>query len=146
LLMATTKTRFASQGNDGSFGRLFSYISGANENDQKVAMTTPVFMNAETKDSPGQMGFVVPASVATDGAPVPSDADVQLLSRDGGRFAVIRFTGRLNEATRRDAEQRLAIWMSDQGLNPDGDGESAGYDPPWTPGLFRRNEVLARIK
>ena len=49
LLMATTEMRFSTQGNDGSFSRLFSYISGANENNQKVAMTTPVFMDAESE-------------------------------------------------------------------------------------------------
>jgi len=35
--------------------------------------------------------------------------------------------------------------MSEQGLVADGDAEVAGYDPPWTPGPFRRNEVLIRI-
>jgi DNA gyrase inhibitor GyrI len=146
LLMATTEMRFASQGNDGSFNRLFSYISGANEDDQKVAMTTPVFMDPETDGNPGQMGFVVPASVAADGAPEPSDANVELRSRHGGRFAVIRFSGRLDATTRGDAEQRLRLWMSDQEFSSDGDAESAGYDPPWTPGPFRRNEVLVRIR
>ncbi|MDG1896017.1 MAG: heme-binding protein [Fuerstiella sp.] len=146
LLLATTEMRFASQGNDGSFGRLFSYISGANENNQQVAMTTPVFMDAASKDNPGQMGFVVPASVVANGAPVPSDGNVELRSRNGGRFAVIRFNGRLDNSTRRDAEQRLSQWTSDQGLSAGGDAESAGYDPPWTPGPWRRNEVLIRLK
>lgn len=146
LIMATTETRAASQGNDGSFNRLFSYISGANENNQKLAMTTPVFMHAESEDTSGQMGFVVPASVVAEGAPKPSDANVELRSREGGRFAVLRFSGRLDDSTRRDAEQRLRQWMSAQELNPDGDAESAGYDPPWTPGPFRRNEVLVRIQ
>ena len=146
LLMATTEMRFSTQGNDGSFSRLFSYISGANENNQKVAMTTPVFMDAESEGNPGQMGFVVPASVVANGAPVPSDGNVELRSRNGGRFAVIRFNGRLDDSTRRDAEQRLSQWMSTQGLTADSDAESAGYDPPWTPGPWRRNELLIRLK
>ncbi|MCP4176062.1 MAG: heme-binding protein [Fuerstiella sp.] len=145
LLMATTEIRFAGRDNGGSFSRLFAYISGANENNQKVAMTTPVFMNAETQDQPGQMGFVVPASVATDGAPAPSDDAVELRTRVGGRFAVVRFSGQLDSSTRHDAEQCLSRWMADQGFAADGDAESAGYDPPWTPGVFRRNEVLVRI-
>jgi hypothetical protein len=146
LLLATTQMRFASRGNDGSFSRLFSYISGANENNQKVPMTTPVLMDAESEGKPGQMGFVVPASVVANGAPVPSDGNVELRSRNGGRFAVIRFSGRLDDSTREDAELRLSQWMSTQGLTPDGDAESAGYDPPWTPGPWRRNEVLIRLK
>jgi hypothetical protein len=35
--------------------------------------------------------------------------------------------------------------MEGSGLTADVDAETAGYDPPWTPGPFRRNEVLIRI-
>ena len=31
LMLVTTTSKFQSQGNDGSFGRLFRYISGGNE-------------------------------------------------------------------------------------------------------------------
>jgi hypothetical protein len=34
--------------------------------------------------------------------------------------------------------------MSQKGLAGD-DVEFAGYDPPWTPGPLRRNEVLIRL-
>ncbi|MCH1440387.1 MAG: heme-binding protein, partial [Rubripirellula sp.] len=44
LVLVTTEMRFDAQGNDGSFSRLFRYISGDNGQQQKVAMTTPVFM------------------------------------------------------------------------------------------------------
>ena len=44
LTLVTTAMRFDAQGNDGSFSRLFRYISGDNRQQQKVAMTTPVFM------------------------------------------------------------------------------------------------------
>ena len=145
LMMATTIMK-SSNGNDGSLNRLFSYISGANENNQKVSMTTPVFMDAESEDHPGQMGFVVPASVVADGAPMPSDVNVELRSREAGRFAVIRFSGRLDVSTRRYAEQRLKQWMSEHEFTSSGEAESAGYDPPWTPGPFRRNEVLVRLQ
>ena len=36
--------------------------------------------------------------------------------------------------------------MEDNGLIGHDDAEFAGYDPPWTPGPFRRNEVLIRLK
>ena len=146
LLMATTKTQFSSQGNDGSFMRLFGYISGANEDQQKVAMTTPVFMDRESAGETGQMGFVIPAAVSEAGAPTPSRHDVDLQSRQGGRFAVIRFSGQLNDINFASGDERLREWMTDQGLTADGETESAGYDPPWTPGPFRRNELLIRLK
>jgi DNA gyrase inhibitor GyrI len=146
LMMATTRMRLESQGNDGSFMRLFRYISGANDNKQKVAMTTPVFMESEARDDQGQMGFVIPKKVTEQRVPEPSNKDVQVRKRVGGRFAVIRFAGRMKSESVTKAEEQLRQWISERGLVGDGDAESAGYDPPWTPGPFRRNEIHIRIK
>ncbi len=146
LMMVTTTSKFQSQGNDGSFGRLFRYISGGNENDRKVAMTTPVFMEPENHETDGQMGFVLPRAVAAESIPEPSNENVQIQKRSGGRFAVLRFAGRMNAETRGAKEVRLRTWMQDNGLAGGATVEFAGYDPPWTPGPFRRNEILIRIK
>jgi hypothetical protein len=146
LMMAATSMKFASQGNDGSFMRLFRYISGANHLEKKVAMTTPVFMEPEARENPGQMGFVIPKDVTERQIPDPSDGNVQIRKRLGGRYAVCRFAGRINGESVRKAEERLRKWMSDRGLIGDDDVEFAGYDPPWTPGPLRRNEVLIRLK
>ncbi len=146
LMLVTTNMQFDSQGDDGSFMRLFRYIDGANKAEQKVSMTTPVFMEREESDTPGQMGFVVPKQVMEEYIPEPSNKKVQLQKRAGGRFAVIRFDGRLNNNTVAQAEEKLNKWMSKKGMTRDGDIEYAGYDPPWTPGPFRRNEVLVRVK
>jgi DNA gyrase inhibitor GyrI len=146
LMLASTAMRKESQGNDGSFMRLFRYISGANETEQKVAMTTPVFMEQTGTGTEGRMGFVIPKEVVANGAPKPAAVDVNLRKRDGGRFAVIRFSGRMDSADLKKAEERLRKWIADKQLVADIESESAGYDPPWTPGMFRRNEVLIRLK
>ena len=146
LMMATTKMQFQSQGDDGSFMRLFRYISGGNKQEQKVAMTTPVFMEPDSDDKPGQMGFVVPKRVAEQQVPEPANEDVQIQKRTGGRFAVIRFSGRMNRESVAKAEEQLRAWMNEKELVGEPDAELAGYDPPWTPGPFRRNEVLIRLK
>jgi hypothetical protein len=146
LMMATTSMQMESQGNDGSFMRLFRYIGGANDNEQKVAMTTPVFMESEASDDQGQMGFVIPKQVTDERVPEPSNKDVTVRKRIGGRFAVIRYAGRMNNESVTKAEGQLRDWISERGLVGDGEAESAGYDPPWTPGPFRRNEILIRLK
>ena len=146
LILASTPMREGSQGNDGSFMRLFRYISGANEAEQKVAMTTPVFMEGAGTEAEGQMGFVLPKEVANRGAPQPLGTEVRLRRREGGRFAVIRFSGRADKKTLGQAERRLRDWIEAKGLATTGSTESAGYDPPWTPGLLRRNELLIRIQ
>lgn len=139
-------TPMKSQGNDGSFGRLFRYISGANDDERKVAMTTPVFMEPEKQDRDGQMGFVVPAKVAAGHIPDPVDEAVRLQKRNGGRFAVIRFSGRLDADSIAENEAKLQTWIGSKAFRGTDAVEFAGYDPPWTPNPLRRNEILIRLR
>ena len=145
LHLVTTSTDMDAAGNDGSFMRLFRYISGGNDEKQKVAMTTPVFMDPEQSGSSGQMGFVLPKMVAQNGAPEPTGTGVQLQVRNGGQFAVMRFAGRMNSKERTSAEKKLRGWLVQENLKGDSKAEFAGYDPPWIPGFLRRNEVLIRL-
>lgn len=146
LQLVTTSTSFDAQGNDGSFMRLFRFINGENSKQQKVAMTTPVFMGPKREDSAGQMAFVMPMQVSNEGVPEPSSKDVRVKEREAGVFAVARFAGQINEQTIRKEEKGLRQWMATKGYAAMGEVEIAGYDPPWIPGPLRRNEVLLRIK
>jgi hypothetical protein len=151
LMLVATKTKLDAQGRDGSFMKLFRYISGANESDKKISMTTPVFMENDKADSAVQMGFVLPKDIALAGVPAPTGEGVDVRKRVGGRFAVVRFSGQLNTQSAQESETRLRNWMSTKGLVADDSVESsgvetAGYDPPFTPGFLRRNEVLIRLK
>jgi hypothetical protein len=92
------------------------------------------------------MGFVIPKKFGEDDIPEPAVDNVQIEKRRGGRFAVIRFNGRLNQNTISEAEAKLRSWIEGKNQIADGDAEMAGYDPPWTPGWFRRNEVLIRLR
>ena len=146
LMMATTNMALDQRnGGDGSFSRLFRYITGANDGKQKIAMTTPVFMESQENAVAGQMGFVMPKKFDSEASvPSPTNSDVKIRQRSGGKFAVLRFAGRM-ERDSPAAEQRLVQWIKDNGLQTTGEFEYAGYDPPWTPGPFRRNEVLIRL-
>jgi hypothetical protein len=150
LMLAATTTQLDEQGRDGSFMKLFRYISGANESRQKISMTTPVFMGKQEGTSAVEMGFVMPKEVASSGVPKPTGEKVEIRKRSAGRFAVIRFSGQLNSKTAQDAEKKLREWMKKKELVADETGgasgvESAGYDAPFTPGFLRRNEVLIRL-
>ncbi len=146
LMLASVDTGEGSQKRDGSFMKLFRYISGANIAEQKIAMTTPVFMEDEQARSPGKMGFVLPQDVAAAGIPAPEATDVTIRKRCGGRFAVIRFAGKLNSVMAREKEAELRKWLDAKGIAGEEFAESAGYDAPFTPGPLRRNEVLIRLK
>ena len=146
LLMASTTIDPDSKRGNGSFMRLFRYISGKNVEGEKVAMTTPVFMENGSEKDPRKMGFVVPRSVAQEGAPEPSSKDVEILKRPSGRYAVIQFSGRSDEKLSSEKEGLLRRWMKEKGLLAVERAEIAGYDPPWTPGPLRKNEVLIRVE
>ena len=157
LMLVATSTKIDAQGRDGSFMKLFRFISGANESEQKISMTTPVFMqqnspeSGDKADAEVQMSFVMPKEVAVEGVPSPTGPDLDVRKRAGGRFAVIRFSGRLNAKLAKESEAKLRAWMQANGhisvASPESSGvESASYDPPFTPGPLRRNEVLIRLK
>lgn len=145
LMLAITEMGTRVQGDDGSFGRLFQYISGGNQEKQKIAMTTPVFMEPKSEQSSGQMGFVIPKELANSTIPQPGNERVKLFKRAGGKFAVIRFAGRLNGAKQTQQQMELENWIENRGMEVVGVPETAGYDPPWTPGPLRRNEILIRV-
>lgn len=145
LMLVSVDTGEESQGRDGSFMKLFRYISGANTAEQKIAMTTPVFMEDEHASSHGRMGFVLPQEVAMVDIPEPKATDLKIRKRSGGRFAVIRFAGQLNSVTAKEKEAELRKWLEAKGIVGEEFAESAGYDAPFTPGPLRRNEVLIRL-
>ena len=151
LMLVATTTKLDAQGRDGSFMKLFRYISGANESDKKISMTTPVFMENDKEESAVQMGFLMPKDIAVGGVPAPTGEGVDVRKRVGGRFAVLRFSGQLTTKSAKESEAKLRTWMATKGLVADDSVESsgvetAGYDPPFTPGPLRRNEVLIRLK
>jgi hypothetical protein len=151
LMLVATTTKLDAQGRDGSFMKLFRYISGANKSGKKISMTTPVFMENDRADSAVQMGFVMPKDIALEGVPAPTGEGVDVRKRAAGRFAVLRFSGQLNAKSAKESEAKLRAWMEAKGLVADDSIESsgvetAGYDPPFTPGPLRRNEVLIRLK
>ncbi len=146
LMLASVDSEEESHRRDGSFMKLFRYISGANDGEQKIAMTTPVFMQDQSPSSLGKMSFVLPQKVATANIPEPVGKEVKIRKRSGGRFAAIRFSGNLDPALVNEKEAELRKWLQAKGLSGAELAESAGYDAPFTPGPLRRNEVLIRLK
>ncbi len=129
---------------DGKFRRLFGYISGKNERSEKISMTTPVFMARDGKEE--KMSFLVPEKVAGTGAPAPAAADVKIEAIPAGRFAVLRFSGGQSAKSEQAALAELRAWMAGEKLASSGEPVLAYFDPPWTPGPMRRNEVMLRLK
>lgn len=127
---------------DGAFMKLFRFIDGANETGEKIAMTTPVIMQHTEKES--SMSFVLPQATAAKGTPTPKD-EVKLDQIPSVTIIAIRFNGRSNPEVEKTKLAALQTWAKSQNLTTEGTPLIAYYDPPWTPGPLRRNEVLLRL-
>jgi hypothetical protein len=144
LTVVQTTMAPGSNGSDGSFNRLFRFITGGNEAKEKIAMTTPVFMSGG--DTNATMAFVMPSRMKTGEVPKPSDRSVTVRELAGGRFAVLRYSGGRNTKNEAESLERLRSWMKTEGLRELSPPVYGYFDPPWTPAFLRRNEVMLRVE
>ena len=141
-------------GNDEgeTFGVLFRYITGNNQPGQKIPMTAPVItpvkipMTSPVISDAGSMSFVMPKDIAGDALPDPTDPRVSLREIPARDLAVIRFKGRTGAADVADARARLLSVLASAGIATVGEPFLMRYNPPFTPGFLRRNEVAVEIR
>jgi len=135
-------TEMAERENDG-FRVLAGYIFGGNAREQEIAMTAPV---QQTMSAPAEMAFMMPAEYAFDELPKPNDARVAFRQAPAYTAAVIRFSGWAN-AEKADANwQKLRGFLIREGIEIVGEPTLNQYNPPWTLGFLRRNEIIVPVK
>ena len=67
--------------NPGSgFGKLFNYISGNNNANTKIAMTTPVHIKKSEDEN--SMSFVLPRKFNPQSAPSPMDESIKVFEKE----------------------------------------------------------------
>ena len=136
------ETEISNQGS--SFRKLFNYISGNNENNEEIKMTTPV-TQVEKKGSM-TMQFYLPSRFNKDNIPSPSNSDVKILNIKGGYYAVITYSGRASDKNfikhKNILENELIKKDDISILSPP---IKATYDSPFTLPLFRRNEAMFEV-
>ena len=82
-------------GIDSNFRKLFNYISGRNDTQEKIAMTTPV--TQVEKNGSITMQFYLPSKFNSGNVPNPSREDVRIVNIEGGYYAVVRYSGRASD-------------------------------------------------
>ncbi len=134
---------FDSAGSRG-FGPLVRYISGANQKGQQIAMTSPV-LHAPGSPATHTISFVLPEGMNPKDAPRPADGRVEVHEVSPRLVAALRFAGGWSkERADRKAEALMGL-VEGAGLKSAGAVFFARYDPPWKPGLLRRNEALVEV-
>jgi hypothetical protein len=141
-----------SDGNDTGFNLLFAFITGSNHTQNKISMTSPVItsrqiaMTAPVVSDAKSMSFVMPPGKSRDDIPEPMDSRVRITTLPSREVAVIRFKGYAQPEEVEAAEERLLEGLMKITIEPVGSPFLMRYNPPWTPGFLRRNEVAVEIK
>ena len=82
-------------GSENNFRKLFNYISGRNDTQEKIKMTTPV--TQVEKNGNMSMQFYLPSKFNSQNVPNPSREDVRIINIEGGYYAVLRYSGRASD-------------------------------------------------
>ena len=143
FLLASTRTQ-PNKRLDSGFMNVFNYISGHNQSNEKISMTTPVISYEE--DDTLVTGFYVPSKYAKDTVPKPTDDQVFIQENLASYYAVIRFRGSWNETNFLKAEQTLLTYMKDNQIDPISSRLIFRYQPPFIPSFLRRNEIAFQIE
>ena len=140
LRVATARSKV--EHND-AFGKLNDYISGENDANAKIAMTTPIFIDLD--DDAGLMNLVIPQAMQ-DSPPEARVPGVEIATREPVRVAVYRFRGTGSDKNIADAESHLRECIEDHDLETTEDPMVlAYYDAPFIPPFLRRNEVMLTL-
>ena len=137
--------------NDG-FNLLFAYITGKNVARNSISMTSPVItsqqiaMTSPVVSDASSFSFVMPPGKTRDECPDPLDDRVQISTVPARKVAVIRFRGYARKGRVAAAEARLLETLKTAGIEAVGAPFLMRYNPPWTPGFLRRNEVGLEIR
>ncbi len=154
---------------NSGFGILADYIFGNNtdrasiemtspvmrqeaSSSRKIAMTAPV-MSRESEDagmSENTEGhvitFVMPAEFTMETLPKPNNDRVVIREAPAKRYAVVRFSGHAREGLVEEKQGALIAALQQDGLVWTGMPILAQYNPPWTPGPMRRNEIMLELE
>ena len=138
---AAMKAKVSSGGN---FSRLFKYISGNNEQGEKISMTTPVQMT--NKDNLNTMEFILPSKYSENNFAVPNDKKITVYSSRPGYFAAITYGGYSNSEKIKKNHSLLIKQLQKNNLEIlDDQPIVLSYNSPYK--VFnRRNEVLVEVK
>ncbi|NTW70963.1 MAG: heme-binding protein [Eubacteriaceae bacterium] len=127
---------------ENGFGTLFRYISRENKTLQKISMTVPVI--EEIAGNQMKMAFVVP-KMQWDHIPEPNSHLLSVKKFESGIFAVIKYSGFSNEGKEHIMIEKLSDWVVAKNYQEASNYMLAFFNPPFTPPMFRHNEIMVRV-
>jgi effector-binding domain-containing protein len=111
---------------------------------EKIAMTAPVGVQQSEKG--WRVSFVMPSQYTLETLPKPNNPQISIKQLPAKKFALIRFSGLVDEEKMQAKSAELNQWITMKKLNPVGIPELARYNPPWTLPFLRRNELMIEVE
>lgn len=110
---------------------------------EKISMTMPV--GVQQASDGWKVYFVMPSQYALETLPKPNNPLVSIKQIPSQKFAVVRFSGLVDEEKMANKVVELTHWIEIKKLKMIGAPELARYNPPWTLPFLRRNEVMIAV-
>ena len=143
-------------GQNRAFRKLFKYISGSNISSTKIEMTIPVTQSIKIdmttpvtqkfQDGKIIMRFFLPRKFQLETAPQPLSEDLSIVVVKGGKYAVMKYSGRSTIKNFEKHSKLLLKALSINKITTLDDPIKATFNGPLTPFFVRRNEVMVRLK
>ncbi|MDA9284934.1 heme-binding protein [Flavobacteriaceae bacterium] len=127
---------------NNNFRKLFSYISGNNNTNEKIAMTTPVYMNSDSNGN--SMDFVMPSEFNLSNIHKPNDKDVKIIESKAGYFATLKYGGYSNSFKVEANTNKLYKILKGKNIDFIGEPSYVSYNSPFK-FFSRRNEIIIQI-
>ncbi|MCM2505320.1 heme-binding protein [Aureimonas altamirensis] len=149
LVAETVKGGYHEKARRLGFEALYNFIRAHNRSGKKIAMTTPVLQQLSEGDGKAKgwaIRFIMPSKYSKSSLPAPETDDVRIEEVPARRMVAIRFGGVFNASLASKKLMALYNYLADENLKQKGDPVYAFYNPPWTPGFLRRNEILIEVE
>ncbi|MBH76518.1 MAG: hypothetical protein CMP68_05220 [Flavobacteriales bacterium] len=142
LLYVAYSDKEKKSGQNSYFRVLADYIFGANETNEKIAMTSPVVIKLHNER---EMLFRMPKKYNKKNIPKPNNKDIDIVFSEKVLKATIRYSGYTNEQKEQRMIKELKNILLENNISHDNKFELLVYDPPYRL-INRRNEISVRIK
>jgi DNA gyrase inhibitor GyrI len=112
---------------------------------EKIEMTAPVTSSSVEEGKKYTIAFTMPSKYTLETLPDPVNKTISFRKVAKHRVAALRFSGNLDSKLATHKAKELESWLNENKYSKKSSFVFAQYNPPWIPGIFRRNEVLTEV-
>ena len=148
MIIATTSVQADYKSSTSSgFRRVASYIFGGNDKEMKIAMTAPVISDCPSEGlETYNVSFVMPREHSLKDLPKANTNNVSIKKEALGKVAVMAFGGWATEARSTTFQKKFVKLLQLNNIEIQGGFMVAQFNAPYVLPMFRKNELMVRIK